>query len=176
MNVSMMDSYNLAWKLAYCIHGVTPTPLLETYETERRAVAQQLLEADKIFSTAMSQPIANTPESGDAQGPVSKQLDGILSALEGFISGCGIQYPGNMLVELPAISGTDTDHLCGILHPGTRVANVKLKRYADGAPRDLQDSRSCPFPYPHLHPYKLKDTLKLTLPAQASPAPVASAS
>ncbi|KAJ5933078.1 hypothetical protein N7516_007567 [Penicillium verrucosum] len=140
MNVSMMDSYNLAWKLAYCIHGVTPTPLLETYETERRAVARQLLEADKIFSTAMSQPIANTPESGDAQGPVSKQLDGILSALEGFISGCGIQYPGNMLVELPAISGTDTDHLCGILHPGTRVANVKLKRYADGAPRDLQDS------------------------------------
>ncbi|KAL4778622.1 FAD binding domain-containing protein [Aspergillus varians] len=141
MNVSMMDSYNLAWKLAYSIHGVTtPTPLLETYETERRAVARQLLDADKILSMAISQQMASTQEAGDAQGLLSGRLDRIIRAMEGFSSGCGIQYPENALVELPAIHGTDINHLSGTLHPGTRVANVRLKRYADGAPRDLQDS------------------------------------
>ncbi|KUM64000.1 hypothetical protein ACN42_g3119 [Penicillium freii] len=98
------------------------------------------LRLPESSSQARSPPIASTQESGDVQGPVSKQLDGILSALAGFISGCGIQYPENALVELPAIHGTDPDPLCCILRPGTRVANVKLKRYVDGAPRDLQDS------------------------------------
>lgn len=176
MNVSMMDSYNLAWKLAYSVHGLTPTPLLETYEIERRAVARQLLDADRVFSTAISQPIVSTQKSSDAEGPLSKQLDEIFRALGGFISGCGIQYPENALVELPAIRGTDADHICGILHPGTRVANVKLKRYVDGAPQDLQDSLSSPFPCSHLHPDKFNDMLKLTHSAQASPAPVASVS
>ena len=51
MNVSMMDSYNLAWKLAYSINGLTPDSalsgkpdsVLDTYHVERHTIAQELI-------------------------------------------------------------------------------------------------------------------------------------
>jgi 2-polyprenyl-6-methoxyphenol hydroxylase-like FAD-dependent oxidoreductase len=52
MNVSMMDSYNLSWKLAYSVLGSTPQikPMLETYNIERLSVAQQLIYFDRNYS------------------------------------------------------------------------------------------------------------------------------
>jgi len=41
MNMSLQDSYNLAWKLAAVLRGA-PDPLLDTYEQERRAIAARL--------------------------------------------------------------------------------------------------------------------------------------
>jgi hypothetical protein len=62
MNVSMMDSYNLAWKLVYSLHGLTPGPLetaksdpvLDTYHQERHTIAQQLIDFDRAFSSMFS--------------------------------------------------------------------------------------------------------------------------
>jgi len=56
----MMDSYNLAWKLAHQLHGLTPysidssDKILDTYETERLTVARQLIAFDKEFSSMFS--------------------------------------------------------------------------------------------------------------------------
>jgi 2-polyprenyl-6-methoxyphenol hydroxylase-like FAD-dependent oxidoreductase len=44
MNVSMQDSHNLAWKLAYAIFDLTPTPsalLLQTYISECHPAASK---------------------------------------------------------------------------------------------------------------------------------------
>lgn len=44
MNVSIQDAVNLGWKLAAAIQGWGPADLLDTYDTERRQAATELLE------------------------------------------------------------------------------------------------------------------------------------
>jgi putative polyketide hydroxylase len=39
-NTGIQDAYNLAWKLAYVLHGWAGPALLDTYESERRPVAE----------------------------------------------------------------------------------------------------------------------------------------
>src|SRR5271154_7061492 len=54
MNVSMMDSYNLTWKIAMTLK-MDPKPcLLETYEFERMGIAKYLIEFDRRFSALFS--------------------------------------------------------------------------------------------------------------------------
>ncbi len=46
MNTGMQDAFNLAWKLSLVSRGIcAPEPLLESYSTERSAVAKLVLEA-----------------------------------------------------------------------------------------------------------------------------------
>lgn len=54
MNVSLQDTYNLGWKLASVINGTADISLLKTYESERRKVAQDLIEFDHRFSRLFS--------------------------------------------------------------------------------------------------------------------------
>lgn len=145
MNVSMMDSYNLAWKLAYQINGLTPSlvdvgdpsPLLDTYHIERHANAQRLIEFDRKFSSSFSDKLG-TAESHS--GISHTEFVDLFNTGCGFTSGCGVEYDENILVDRSSrglISGED--FLAGILRSGRRLLNVKLKRFADGAHRDIQD-------------------------------------
>src|SRR3546814_14023595 len=45
MNVSMQDTFNLAWKIAMVENGEAHRSLVETYGLERTPVASRLLEA-----------------------------------------------------------------------------------------------------------------------------------
>jgi NADPH-dependent dioxygenase len=45
MNCCMQDSYNLGWKLAFVVKNQAPASLLDTYETERRPIAEQVIWA-----------------------------------------------------------------------------------------------------------------------------------
>jgi hypothetical protein len=147
MNVSMMDSYNLAWKLVYSLHGLTPGPLetaksdpvLDTYHQERHTIAQQLIDFDRAFSSMFSGKIGL--EDGIGKALTHEQFLKVFSTGNGFTSGCGIEYPENITVDKTAAENpiTGTDYLQGILHPGRRLLNVRVKRFADGNRRDLQD-------------------------------------
>lgn len=44
LNTGIQDAFNLGWKLAAVISGDAPARLLDTYEQERRAIAQQVLD------------------------------------------------------------------------------------------------------------------------------------
>ncbi|OGM42089.1 phenol monooxygenase [Aspergillus bombycis] len=150
MNVSMMDSYNLAWKLAYSINGLTPDSalpgkpdsLLDTYHVERHTIAQELIEFDRAFSSMFSGKIGSREDG--VEGLTHDQFLEVFSTGNGFTSGCGIEYPENLIVEKelgqdiknPVIG---TDYLSGILRPGRRLLDVRLKRHADGNRRHLQD-------------------------------------
>ncbi|OQD69057.1 hypothetical protein PENPOL_c002G08120 [Penicillium polonicum] len=148
MNVSMMDSYNLAWKLAYSVHGLTPAnasgqpdPILDTYNTERHTIAKQLIEFDKAFSSMFSGKMG---PSGDGVGGLTHdEFLEVFSRGNGFTSGCGVEYPENLTVDRNLSEDQNpihgTDHLSGILRPGRRLLNVRLVRHADGYRRDLQD-------------------------------------
>ncbi|KAL4862090.1 hypothetical protein BDV12DRAFT_207458 [Aspergillus spectabilis] len=147
MNVSMMDSYNLAWKLAYAVNGLTPAStstdtFLDTYHIERQMIAQQLIEFDREFSSMFSGKMGYTEkEVGDL---THDQFLEVFSTGNGFTSGCGIEYPDNLLVQKRLDEGVanpieGTGFLSGILRPGRRLLNIKIKRHADGYRRDLQD-------------------------------------
>ncbi|KAL4874502.1 FAD binding domain-containing protein [Aspergillus karnatakaensis] len=158
MNVSMMDSYNLAWKLAYHINGLTPPPdspsfsddkgspspcpLLDTYHTERHENAKRLIDFDRKFSTGFSDKVG-TAES--TSGLSHAEFVDLFSTGCGFTSGCGVEYVENLAVDKggSASSGcpvvTGSDYLAGILRPGHRLLNIKMKRFADGWHRDIQD-------------------------------------
>ena len=45
MNCCMQDAFNLGWKLALVLKGYAGRDLLDTYETERRPVAEQVIWA-----------------------------------------------------------------------------------------------------------------------------------
>lgn len=153
MNVSMMDSFNLAWKLAYSIHGLTtdPNAMLDSYHTERHTIAQQLITFDRTFSSMFSGKMgSDEEEDGADQGLTHDQFLDVFNTGNGFTSGCGVEYPEDWLVNRTfdashktPIQGTDP--LLGILYPGRRLLNVQAKRHADGNRRDIQDGMSTSF-------------------------------
>ncbi|KAL2065311.1 hypothetical protein VTL71DRAFT_2980 [Oculimacula yallundae] len=142
MNVSMMDSYNLSWKLMHSLNGLSPNThsknlVLDTFETERLTIAKELIAFDKEFSSMFSGKIGTE----GTEGLTHEQFLDVFSTGNGFTSGCGIEYPETSLVEknTPKNVVTGSDYLSGILKPGRRLLNVKVKRHADGCRRDLQD-------------------------------------
>lgn len=56
MNTGILDAINLAWKLAAVIKGTASDSLLDSYQDERRAFAQKLVETtDKLFTFATAE-------------------------------------------------------------------------------------------------------------------------
>lgn len=145
-----MDSYNLAWKLIYSINGLTPYSegqpdgILDTYHTERHTIAQELIEFDRAFSSMFSGKIG---ASKDGAGSLTHgEFLEVFSKGNGFTSGCGIEYPENMIVNRTLKEDNNpihgTDYLSGVLRPGRRLLNVRIIRHADGYRRDLQDGET----------------------------------
>ncbi|CAN1295269.1 Putative polyketide hydroxylase, partial [Linum perenne] len=59
MNTGIQDAHNLAWKIAAVVKGISPSPLLRTYETERRPIALFNTELSvQNFRAAMAVPAA----------------------------------------------------------------------------------------------------------------------
>jgi putative polyketide hydroxylase len=67
MNTGVQDAHNLAWKLAGVLAGWADPALLDTYEAERRPVAQA--NADQSHKNARSMP--NPFRTGDAAHPLA---------------------------------------------------------------------------------------------------------
>ncbi|KXJ90550.1 hypothetical protein Micbo1qcDRAFT_135755, partial [Microdochium bolleyi] len=165
MNVSMMDSYNLAWKLVHTIHGISPEStgnasaggapghtILSTFSIERLTVARQLIEFDTKFSSMFSGAIGAAEDNEAASSLTHDQFLQVFRDGSGFTSGCGLEYAQSVVVQpAPAQepNGTtgarqypispDGDILNGCLHPGRRLADTVVRRFADANPRHLQD-------------------------------------
>jgi phenol 2-monooxygenase len=145
MNVSMMDSYNLAWKLVHRIHGLTPSskspsdPVLATFHSERHDTARQLIEFDTKFSHMFSGKMG--VDEGSSSNLTHEEFVKVFSEGSGFTSGCGLQYgPSCVIAESDASSvKTNGDPLAGALTLGRRLLNVEVKRFADNTTRQLHD-------------------------------------
>lgn len=150
MNVSMMDSYNLSWKLVHAIHGLSPTmkneaePVLSTFGSERLTIAKQLIEFDTKFSSMFSGQMSEE-EATEIGGLTHEEFLRIFLDGSGFTSGCGIEYPESQLVRNPSGAHvkesliTGTNFLGGVLKAGRRINDSVVTRYADANPRHLQD-------------------------------------
>ncbi|WP_428670766.1 FAD-binding monooxygenase, partial [Roseibium sp.] len=64
MNVSMQDTFNLGWKLAHVLKGLSGPELLATYSSERKDIAQTLIDFDKEWSHMLSAPVRSESNPG----------------------------------------------------------------------------------------------------------------
>jgi len=72
LNTGVQDVHNLAWKLAAVLRGRAPGSLLDTYESERRPVAQtnaeqSLKNALRIIEVPLSLGVTDTTEASSAR-------------------------------------------------------------------------------------------------------------
>lgn len=133
----MQDSYNLTWKLALVLKGQAKPELLDTYELERRHIAQQLIDFDVKFAGAFA-------GVGQANAAVMR---GLWEQHHGFTSGLQHAYQESIIVLPMAKSVARAINHCGQaaepLIPGKRLLPVtSLVRSNDGNVVDLLDEMS----------------------------------
>jgi phenol 2-monooxygenase (NADPH) len=95
MNTSMMDTYNLTWKLAAVIKNQSPRSILPTYTAERRRVAIDLINFDHKFSRLFSGRPAK-----DAADEAGISMDEFKAAFEKgneFASGTAMNYCASLI-------------------------------------------------------------------------------
>ena len=54
MNGGLQDAINLAWKLALVYHGAAEPALLDSYEAERRPVAEMVIQSGEVTEHAQT--------------------------------------------------------------------------------------------------------------------------
>ncbi|GJC87295.1 phenol hydroxylase [Colletotrichum liriopes] len=96
MNVSMQDTYNLGWKVALAAKGIAKREILNTYQSERRRVAQDLIEFDHRFSRLFSGRPAK--DVMDAEGVSMEVFKDAFLKGNLFASGLSVDYGASTLV------------------------------------------------------------------------------
>ena len=99
MNTAFHDALNLAWKIHHVEAGFANRSILETYETERKRIAEDLLNFDAKYAALFSQRM---PSAGEVGAAAEGQEDGeinefvkVFKSSQEFTSGYGIAYGPN---------------------------------------------------------------------------------
>ncbi|KAL4793903.1 FAD binding domain-containing protein [Aspergillus venezuelensis] len=117
MNVSIQDTYNLGWKLGSVVTGGLDPKILETYELERRPVAEELMKMDNSLVHAYE----------EKKGSIS-EVNKVRHSYVGFMSGAEVTYAPNVLV------GSESSNNIKV---GMRLRSVAVASQADGCPTEL---------------------------------------
>ncbi|KAI0364367.1 hypothetical protein BV20DRAFT_974565 [Pilatotrama ljubarskyi] len=96
MNAALGDTHNLGWKLAYVLKGWAKRTLLQTYESERRKFAQDLIEFDKKWSKLFT---SKAKSLDNPDGVSHEQFLAMAETFNGFMSGIGIRYGPSIIVN-----------------------------------------------------------------------------
>lgn len=100
MNVSTQDSYNLDWKIALVVKGLANPAILDTYESERKPIAEKLIAFDYQYSRLFSrQP---TDDLVAVASPISStDSRSLFEQATLFTSGLSVDYGPSILVAKP---------------------------------------------------------------------------
>ncbi|EMT65560.1 Phenol 2-monooxygenase [Fusarium odoratissimum] len=144
MNVSMQDSFNLGWKVANVVKGLASRSILKTYETERKGIAQALIDFDHKFSRLFSGRPAK-----DIMDEEGISMDEFREAFEKgnlFASGIAVDYGQSNIVAKAAADDTGLKDvavkrqgLAPEIKLGMRMPSVKVLNQADARPWHLQE-------------------------------------
>lgn len=111
MNCCMQDAWNLGWKLALVLKDQAHPALLDTYESERKPIGKQVIEAaSKIHELFMA------GRNNGADALLELQRSGFLAELVGRVSGLAYHYRNEHA------SGADDGMPCA----GDRMPNLPL--------------------------------------------------
>jgi phenol 2-monooxygenase (NADPH) len=154
----MHDSYNLGWKLGSVINKVMPRrAILSTYESERRPIAQQLIDFDSRFAHMFSGRPAKS--LADQAGISMHEFKSTFEKGNAFTSGISVQYSSSLIVaaEDAKLSGTrqqqelhgvragselrieDASATINCLRVGMRLPSHQVVRQCDAKPFQLGD-------------------------------------
>jgi phenol 2-monooxygenase len=143
MNVSMQDTYNLGWKIGLCARKVCPRSILGTYESERRQIANDLIDFDHRFSRLFSGRPAK--DAADEAGISMTEFKRVFEKGNEFASGLSVDYGKSILIAKPdetEANGTDTEkaELGNInkIKLGMRFPNFQVLNQADARPWPFQ--------------------------------------
>ena len=131
LNTSLPDTFNLGWKLAGVLQGKYDPKLLDTYSTERRKVAQQLIDADR----ELSKLVATRPAAGDTSEKAkidTAEIEAFMKRQSGFVSGTSIEYFPSYIC-----TGQEHQHLAAGFKIGQRFHSAQATRIADGRVQHL---------------------------------------
>lgn len=143
MNISMQDCYNLGWKIALVAKGRARPEILSTYQSERRRVAQDLIEFDHRFSRLFSGRPAK-----DVMDTEGISMDVFKDAFEKgnlFASGLSVDYGPSCLVAKPvdddaaAAAAKSKPALATGLPIGMRFNSFQVLNQADARPWHFQE-------------------------------------
>ena len=152
MNTGIQDAHNLAWKLAAVIRGDAPESLIDTYETERRPIAQSNTDwsvRNALGFASVIGPGAIHQATRLAKGEVSFEdlsaeiqtmCDGEKAHFAAVGRDLGFHYEQGALVQdgtaLPERENEDLD-LVPNARPGSRAPHFGIVR--DGALASILD-------------------------------------
>lgn len=141
MNTAFMDGANLAWKLHHVESGFANRDILSTYESERREVADELLNFDakyaKLFSQnapAKMQEVSknNKKPPEDSHNQEESEFVKVFKDNCEFTSGYGVRYQPNIFNWSLQHRARSKELLQGTkLKPGHLFPNTNVRRIAD---------------------------------------------
>tara|TARA_R110001583_G_scaffold27381_2_gene97943 strand:- start:3217 stop:5145 length:1929 start_codon:yes stop_codon:yes gene_type:complete len=131
LNTSLPDTFNLGWKVAAVLQGKCKPKLLQTYSSERRKVALQLIDADR----QLSKLVATRPTS-DNDVPEAKtntvDIQKFMARQNGFVAGTSIEYNPSYIC-----TGAENQNLATGFKIGQRFHSAEAIRVADGGRQHL---------------------------------------
>jgi phenol 2-monooxygenase len=127
MNLGIHDAVNLAWKLGGVLRGFYKPDILDTYESERRPIAQEVIRQDKEYSSLIS---GNIPDIYKESGMTADELfTNAVASNAQFALGLGVHYEENNINVSPSASS---------LIAGWRAPDVLLRGPGSRIPVRLQ--------------------------------------
>ncbi|KAF2753419.1 hypothetical protein EJ05DRAFT_214240 [Pseudovirgaria hyperparasitica] len=140
MNVSLQDAYNLSWKICSVIKGILKSSSLASYETERRPVAEELIDVDR--ETVSFYCSRGAIDRGGLQEFRNKHYR--------FLSGVAVDYSGSEMispkhVSLPRFDDEPSTEACESLVEerfshiclGQRLPSYRVVKHANAEPTSV---------------------------------------
>lgn len=147
MNSGIQDAHNLAWKVAAVLDGWADDGLLDSYDAERRPIAETLTAESVGNAAAMRGQMRPPPEvehDTDEGRQIRELIGGMVAGQRGHFVSTGLilgaSYPAGALVpEADADGGeiaSDVEHYVAVSRAGHRAPHVPQ---GDGSSLDLYE-------------------------------------
>lgn len=136
MNVSMADTYNLGWKLAWVCKGLASPEILRTYESERMTVAKGLIAFDHKLSRMFSGKPVIPGENVD--GIDMKEFQQVFADGNLFALGTNVDYQESVL-EKKSGDAICVSEYATKMPVGKRFRTTKVVTHTEARPVHLED-------------------------------------
>ncbi|WP_312888433.1 rifampin monooxygenase [Nonomuraea rhodomycinica] len=146
LNLGVQDAFNLGWKLAAQIRGWAPEPLLDSYQAERRPVAEDVLDNTR----AQMELLSTEPGPRAVRRLLTELMDfeEVNRHLIEKITAIGVRYDfgdgpdllGRRLRDIDVAQG----HLYSLLHRGRGLLLDRTERLTVGGWSDRVDHLADP--------------------------------
>ena len=131
-NLSMHDTYNLGWKIGLVLKNMSPRTILTTYESERRQVAQDLIDFDRLVGDPVSGKCVTN--DGESIRKIDPNRLGMMSGA--FYGGFTVNYDKSLLIAKEAQEREGvawTRDVTNKIQVGMRFPNLQVLKQSDGS-------------------------------------------